>query len=98
MSIADDLQKLEQLKSSGSLSEDEFQQAKRRLLFPSPQERDSMPDPNAETLGKAANRYVSFNIGMTKFGIVVWIIGLIIFLLIFFNVFVPMFHNMPSFL
>lgn len=56
-----------------------------------------MPAQDAEALGKAANRYVSFNIGMTKFGIIVWVIGLITFLLIFFKVFVPMFHNMPSF-
>jgi hypothetical protein len=34
MSLADDLQKLEQLRSTGALSEDEFKQAKAKLITP----------------------------------------------------------------
>ena len=44
MSLADDLQKLEQLRSSGALSEEEFKQAKAKLISPpSETPRDVVP-------------------------------------------------------
>ena len=51
MSLADDLQKLAQLKSSGALSEDEFQRAKKKLLEPS-----SEPSSGPPQLQPAADR------------------------------------------
>jgi hypothetical protein len=97
MSLADELQKLEQLKSSGALSAEEFQQAKTKLLS-SPSEPVSPPsepeylssEQSAETLGRAANRYVSFRIVMA-------VIGLIIFLIVFFTVILPHLVSGPSF-
>ena len=95
MSIADDLQKLQELRASGALSEQEFEQAKRTLLASGGQihrnllERE-LDDSSQNSLGTAANRYVSFHI-------VMGIIGAIIFLIIFFTVFVPKFTGGPSF-
>jgi hypothetical protein len=108
MSLADDLQKLDQLRSSGSLSQPEFEQAKRKLLAPPPDDRDFAADDDPrrfvsddqerrkrvsdaldegdESLGRAANRYVSFQI-------VSGIIGVIIFLVFLFAVVLPTFHR-----
>ncbi len=93
MTIADDLQKLEELRASGALSDDEFQEAKARLLHePAQQEpaqqEDFLSETPQETLGQAANRYVSLEI-------VSRVIGGIIALLIFLFVFLPMFCNGP---
>ncbi len=84
MSLADDLQKLEALRSSGALSEEEYQQAKARSLAPI---RDN---DGRDTLGKAANRFVSFQIVMAA-------VGIVIFLIMFFTFFLPMFRSGPSF-
>ena len=104
MSLADDLQKLEQLRSSGSLSESEFEQAKKRLLSSPPDERrfasddqekrnfvsDVLEDEGDRSLGNAANRYVSFQIIMS-------IIGFVIFLIVLFTVFLPTACNRSHF-
>ena len=91
MSLVDELQKLEQLRSSGSLSEPEFQQAKTQLLSsPREAEWNSTLDREEESLGRAANRYVSFQIFMG-------VIGIIIFLIFLFAVILPRFNNGPQF-
>jgi len=90
MSLADELRKLEQLRSSGALSEEEFQLAKAKLLSPTPDESGFLQDNGQGSLGRAANRYVSFQMVMA-------IVGIIIFLIIFFTVFLPKFSSGPSF-
>lgn len=90
MGLADELQTLEQLRSSGALSEEEFQQAKARLLAPPAGERGSARDDGNESLGRAANRYVSFQIVMA-------VIGFIVFLIFFFSLILPRFSGGPSF-
>ena len=89
MSIADELQKLEQLRSSGALSDEEFEQAKDRILELPQEDINISLSGQPDTLGKAANRYVSFRI-------VMGIIGLIIFLIFFLAVFLPMFSRVSS--
>jgi hypothetical protein len=103
MSIADDLQKLEQLRSSGSLSEAEFEQAKKKLLGPSPDEprlnsdnqerKKFLPDildGGDNSLGQAANRYVTFHIVMGA-------VAVLIFLFMLFFVVLPQFNRGPQF-
>jgi len=70
MSIADELKKLQELRADGVLTEDEFQRAKETILAGGNQSGRPTED---NSIGRAANRYVSFNI--------IWaIIGLILFL------------------
>lgn len=61
------------------MTDEEFAQAKRKLLVSKEEGPQSEPD---RTLGEAANRYVSFRIVMA-------VIGLIIFLFVFFGVILP---------
>lgn len=80
MNIADELQKLADLRASGDLSEAEFAAAKMRLLT-----ADSAPEAPQfmqETIGRAANRYVSLQMVMAG-------IGLVIFLVMLFAVILP---------
>ena len=93
MTLVDELQKLEQLRSSGTLSEEEFAQAKRKLLSsPSDEQSSSLDarDNQDESLGRAANRYVSFQI-------VTSVIGLIVFLFFLFAVILPNACNRTGF-
>lgn len=90
MNLSDDLQKLEQLRSSGALSEDEFMQAKAKLLSPPDDSMGVLSDKGQDSLGRAANRYVSFQMIMAA-------IGIILFLFILFKVILPNFSGMPSF-
>jgi hypothetical protein len=103
MSLADELQKLEQLRSSGSLTEAEFELAKKRILSAPSEDRHfnsdetgkpnvlmDMRDDRDESLGRAANRYVSFHI-------VSGILGLLVFLILLFAVFLPRFNNSSQF-
>ena len=78
--MADELMKLEELWQSGALSDAEFEAAKRRLLNPEAEDR---------SLGRAANRYVSFQI-------IAGAIGLILFLIFLFTVFLPLTHRTPT--
>lgn len=77
MSLADELQRLAELRASGALTESEFEQAKRKLLQqeapPSGRESDDMLD---HSVGRAANRYVTLQIVMA-------VIGILIFLFVF---------------
>jgi hypothetical protein len=77
MNITDELERLSQLHRDGALDEAEFAQAKARLL----NENISGP-PSDRSLGEAANRYVTFQI-------VMGVLGLIVALIIFFNVMLP---------
>ncbi len=86
MSLSDELSKLAELKDKGVLSDEEFEQGKKKILYGAgspPQSRPQMPtrsykfeDSTDDSVGKAANRYVSFQIVMA-------VIGIIIFLLFF---------------
>ena len=74
MSISDELTKLSKLRDSGVLSPEEFEQAKKKVLAGG---QDTSPPPRLnrtnsyqfedrreDSIGKAANRYVSFQIIM----------------------------------
>jgi hypothetical protein len=81
MSIADEISKLDQLKKSGALTEEEFQQAKEILLenkIEPSESSDTATEQEREntTLGQAANRYVSFQMTMGVIGLVVFLIVL----------------------
>lgn len=90
MSLADELEKLRELRSSGALTDQEFEQAKMKLLsFPVAEGRIRRNE-REDSLGRAANKYVSFRIVMA-------LIGIIIFLIIFLTVFLPLFSSGPSF-
>lgn len=72
MSLADELKKLEELRGSGALSDAEFQKAKQRLL-----EEPSVPLPAAapeDSLGRAANRYVNFQMISAGVGLIIFLI------------------------
>lgn len=71
MSLTDELTKLAALRQSGALTETEFQQAKARLLG-SPSDDTVSPD-TLDTLGEAANRYVSFQMIMAVVGILIFL-------------------------
>ncbi len=86
MSISDELTKLSKLRDSGVLSPEEFEQAKKKVLdggqSKSPPHQSNrtnsyqFEDRSENSVGKAANRYVSLQIVMA-------VIGLIVFLLFF---------------
>ncbi|HSI08595.1 MAG TPA: SHOCT domain-containing protein [Rariglobus sp.] len=87
MSLTDELTKLAALRQSGALTETEFQQAKAKLLG-SPNDDSVSADTldtlrrikgfggSKDTLGEAANRYVSFQMIMA-------VVGLLLFLFFF---------------
>jgi hypothetical protein len=88
MSLADELNKLAALRQSGALTDEEFQQAKEKLLSsPSPViEPEYRRSPTGlppifdqgsgsdESLGKAANRYVTLQMVMAVIGIVIFLL------------------------
>jgi Short C-terminal domain len=80
MNITEELERLGQLHKDGTLSDEEFAQAKNKLLN-APDENPA-PAPNT-TLGEAANRYVSFQMIMS-------VIGFIVMAILFFTVFLPL--------
>lgn len=102
MSLTDELKKLAELHAGGVLTDEEFQQAKKKLLEapvettgePRRESRSGLPrsfppeDNHDDSVGKAANRYVTFQMVMA-------VIGILIFLLFF----APMMcsHSRPGF-
>ncbi len=82
MSLTDDLQRLAELRSSGVLTEAEFKQAKAKLLEddaparPAPRAHHPDEDTHDQSLGRAANRYVSFQMVMTVVGILIFLLVL----------------------
>ena len=88
MNITDELERLDKLHKDGALSDEEFAQAKDNLLN---RHEESLTDEFKDnSLGEAANRYVTFQI-------VMGVIGLIIFLIFFFSIILPHFNSGPSF-
>ena len=95
MDLVDQLAKLQQLKESGALNDEEFQLAKHRLL-----QEENTPPPapvhdgtlletieeigeESSSLGVAANRYVTYQYKSHLIGAVVAIIIFLLFALIF---------------
>jgi hypothetical protein len=92
MNFTDELERLSKLHKEGALTDDEFAEAKAKLLSPAaePSEwREPTPsEPN--TLGEAANRYVTLQTVMA-------VIGVIIFLIFLFGVILPHTSSGPNF-
>ena len=84
MNLPDELDRLRQMHDNGSLTDEEFSQAKRNLLAPMAQgaTSQSTPEDNTNSLGQAANRYVTMQVVM---GIAI----LVVFLIFIFAVIVP---------
>jgi hypothetical protein len=78
MNITDELQRLATLHRNGDITDAEFAEAKQHLLAP-PAVHSFEPN---NTVGRAANRFVSFQIVMAA-------IGLVIFLVLFFTTLRP---------
>lgn len=86
MSISNEISKLAELKDKGIISPEEFEQGKKKILSedndPPPSRHAPPPqsyqfeDRSDDSVGRAANRYVSFQMIMA-------VIGIIIFLLFF---------------
>lgn len=77
MSLSDELQRLADLRSSGALTEAEFEQAKAKLLNPqAPPPSGGLDDRSDHSVGRAANRYVTFQMVMA-------LIGILFFLFVF---------------
>lgn len=90
MNMTDELERLSQLHKDGALNDEEFAQAKAKLLE-SPQENDPSPrEYQDSTIGEAANRYVSFRIIMA-------VLGFILFLIFFLAFFLPMAQKAGAF-
>jgi len=95
MNITDDLERLGKLHKDGTLNDGEFARAKAKLLSQETEGRSDDAGPEIDggkgiiednSLGTAANRYVTFRI-------VMGILGFIIFLIFLFGVFLP---HLPS--
>ena len=81
MSMADEIEKLQKLKEAGTLSDQEFREAKRLLLQnPRPEASLGGASRGGDLVGLAANRYVSFHIKMAYVGVVFAVIFLILFI------------------
>ena len=91
MGIADDLEKLERLHESGALSDREFDDAKQHVLnsysYDSADSADSDDfGDDDDSIGAAANRYVTYRI-------IASVAGLVVFLILLLTVFLPMMHT-----
>ena len=86
--LAQELEKLARLHESGALTDEEFARAKDAALK---QKGDTSGTDNRDgaSLGSAANRYVTFQIGMS-------ILGFIVFVLVFVLFFLPRFNSFPQ--
>jgi len=83
MNITDELDKLGKLHKDGVLSDDEFVKAKTKLLNQKEEKgsddggqasEDVTPESDDNSLGNAANRYVSFQIVMGVIGLIIFVI------------------------
>ena len=82
MNISDEIKRLADLRDEGILTPAEFEKAKKKLLdapatpsTPSKTDRQySFEDRSPESLGQAANRYVSFQIVMSVIGIIAFVL------------------------
>jgi hypothetical protein len=87
MNMTDELERLSQLHKDGTLSDEEFAQAKSKLLNQPAGSESGQPN---NSLGEAANRYVTFKI-------VMGVIGFFIFLIFLFGVFLPTMNHVRRF-
>lgn len=87
MSVGSELEKLNQLHKEGVLSEAEFAAAKAKLLGSLGPE--NTVGSGVHLMGKAAYKYVNFNIYYT-------VIGAVIFAIFFFTFFLPRFQKMEA--
>ncbi len=87
--VAQELEKLARLHDSGALTDEEFARAKAAALSRT-EDRPRTSEDRDTSLGNAANRYVTFQIGMT-------VVGIIVFVLVFVLVFLPRFNAFPRF-
>lgn len=83
--IAEELEKLARLHESGALTDDEFARAKDAALG---RRGDGHELGEGSSLGRAANRYVNFQIVMA-------VVGVVLFLIFFSTVFAPRFNSFP---
>jgi hypothetical protein len=90
MNMTDELERLSKLHNDGALNDEEFAQAKAKLLNSSQENNPSPRDYQDSTIGEAANRYVSFRI-------IMGILGFVIFIIFFLGFFLPMFHRAGGF-
>jgi hypothetical protein len=88
MNLTDELERLGRLHKDGTLNDEEFARAKQKLL--NEPAREQPVEPRDNSLGEAANRYVSFQVVMS-------IIGLIIFLIFVFGFVLPHMNSGPTF-
>ena len=97
MNMIDELERLGKLHSDGTLSDEEFVRAKQNLLNEREEraqeertpEASEMDEDGDNSLGRAANRYVSFQI-------VSAVLGFILFLIFLFVVMLPSMNHGPS--
>jgi hypothetical protein len=90
MSLADELKKLQELRNAGTLSEEEFAQAKASLLSASAEPSAPAPVPGrSDTLGEAAKTWVHFQV-------VMGIIGLVVAAFFFFAFWLPGWNKMQE--
>jgi hypothetical protein len=90
VSLADELAKLEELRKSETLTAQEFEDAKRALLYPSPTGRlgDATPQPVQQSpvispgFQSEATEYFARQNRMNRMNPIVTVVGLIIFLII----------------
>ncbi|MCE9637289.1 MAG: SHOCT domain-containing protein [Planctomycetes bacterium] len=87
MSISDEIERLQQLHASGALTDAEFAAAKKLVIDgasrASPlrdERRGRTSAPSDNSLGTAANRYVTYQM-------VMGVIGLVLFVFVFFSAF-----------
>ncbi|HEY3298111.1 MAG TPA: SHOCT domain-containing protein [Armatimonadota bacterium] len=84
MGLVEDLQKLQEMRTSGLLTDEEFQQAKVKLLSEhgngTPPGLLGMDKPDEESLGNAANRYVTLQYVSYVVSIIIFVIFLLSFM------------------
>lgn len=86
--ISQELEKLARLHESGALTDEEFARAKDAALGNSEERRESPTDDAESSLGKAANRYVTFQIVMS-------VVAVIVFLFVFATAIQPRMNTFP---
>lgn len=82
MSIADELEKLSQLKQDGLLSEEEFEAAKSKVISGPTSKQTPPTESNTfrqiteqdNSIGNAANKYVTFQIIMGIIGVIIFLV------------------------
>ncbi len=89
MGLAEDLQKLKELRDNGTLSEEEFVRAKAKLLT-TPSIAPSTPPLQTDAIGEAAKAWITYKV-------IAGIIGLIIAAIFFFGFFLPKWNEADHF-